>query len=234
MQRDNLSIERYKAEISKVSQLKPEEEKALSDQIKQGVAAAVDRLVTANLRLVMAVAGRYRNRGVSYDDLVSEGNIGLMKAAIKFDADKGRFASFAVPIISQTIEQAIAKQSSLYTVPETGMGHARMRHVRPLSVDAPLGGRGNNVNLLSFLSDSEAVASDDLLEKKAVSAELNGALAVLDEREREVVTRCYGLGTDKQTMAEIGERMGLKRERVRQIRTKALRKISRALRHGKR
>lgn len=234
MQRDNLSLERYKAEIAKVSQLKPEEEKALSDRIKQGEAAAVDRLVTANLRLVMVVAGRYQNRGVDYDDLVSEGNIGLMKAAIKFDADKGRFASFAVPIISQTIEQAMAKHTSLYTVPKADKSHAELRRSRPLSVDAPLGGRGNNVNLLSFLSDSEAVASDDLLGQKALSAEMNEALATLGEREREVVTRCYGLGTDKQTMAEIGEHMGLKRERVRQIRKKALRKVSKVLRHGSR
>lgn len=184
-----------------------------------------DKLVIDNMGLAVSIARQYRSCGMQMDDLVSEANIGLIRAAMKYDSSKGSFAAFAVPVIRRAVEQAIARQAPLYSVPRSELTPAERKRSRALSVDAPLGGRSNNVTLLSRLSDSSAGQPDDILDESVSSEEMRKAMSVLCEREREVISRFYGIGTDKMTFAEIGEALGIKRERARQIRKKALRKM---------
>ena len=222
---DDNRLSKYLDEIGAEQQLTAEEERSLSARSLSGDEQAQQRLVVANLKLVVAVANGYKGRGLSMDDLVSEGNFGLMKAAAKFDAKRGaRFANYAVNLIRQHIERALAAegegvQSTAESAKSKVSGGVKVR-----SVDAPLGVKPN-MSLLSVLADAGApIADQDILESNSLEA-LEKALTVLNEREQHVVKAFFGIGQEPQTMAEIGMDMGLKRERVRQIRNRALRRL---------
>lgn len=230
---DRNSLDRYIEEICREQVLTADEERELAGRIARGDGKAAEKLVTANLRFVISMANKYRGRGVEVEDLVSEGNIALMNAAAKFDASRSRFVSYAVPMVRRAMEQAVESQGALYRVPRGEATAAEKRRSRALSVDAPLGGR-ENINLLSLLVNPNAPEADAMFEDSSHGSLLADALGVLDERERRVVAAVFGIGCERLTMAEAAAEMGLKRERVRQIRDKAVRKLSKQLKaaHG--
>ncbi len=223
------ALNRYLDEIGKEALLTDAEERALSERILKGDQRALSKLVEANLKFVVSVARQYKGKGLDMEDLVSEGNIGLMKAAAKFDATKGvRFVNYAVVHIRQQIEKTIEQQAGLYHVPKDVKDDmtARQQSI-PVSVDAPLGHR-TNVNLLSVLVNSNAPMADERIYSEAIEEAIEFALGSLDKRESKVVNAFFGIGQERETMAEIAEDMDLKRERVRQIRDKAVRKLRKA------
>lgn len=230
---DRSSLDRYIEEICREQVLTADEERELAGRIARGDGKAAEKLVTANLRFVISMANKYRGRGVEVEDLVSEGNIALMNAAAKFDASRSRFVSYAVPMVRRAMEQAVESHGALYRVPRGEATAAEKRRSRALSVDAPLGGR-ENINLLSLLVNPNAPEADAMFEDSPHGSLLADALGVLDERERRVVAAVFGIGCERLTMAEAAAEMGLKRERVRQIRDKAVRKLSKQLKaaHG--
>ena len=195
----------YLDEIGKGALLSDEEERQLSERIRQGDDRALSKLVEANLRFVVTVARQYKGRGVAMEDLVSEGNIGLMKAAARFDASKGvRFVNFAVVHVRQQIEKAIEQQAGLYQVPRDVKDEVVARQQSmPLSVDAPLGHRAN-MSLLSVLVNQDAPLADERVHSEAVEAAIEFALGSLDQRESRVVNAFFGIGQEHETMAEIG------------------------------
>jgi RNA polymerase primary sigma factor len=162
------------------------------------------------------------------EDLVSEGNIGLMKAAAKFDARRGvRFVNFAVVYVRKAIEKAIDLQGGLYQVPKDVKQEVARQQSQPLSVDAPLGHR-TNMSLLSVLVNKDAPLADERVHSEVIEDAVEFALGSLDKRESKVINSYFGIGQEHETMAEIAEDMELKRERVRQIRDKAIRKLRKA------
>lgn len=171
-----------------------------------------DELVTKNMGYVVTLARQYSSELLSTNDLISEGSIGLIKAAEKFDPSRGKpFVTFAAPYIRRSIEDAIRRVTGEIPV---------------LSTDENLPvGSNNNYTLLNVLEDKDAPKTDQALEQNALSDKLVRAINVLNEREQSVIRAFYGVDMERQTMAEIGESLGLKRERVRQIRDKALRKL---------
>lgn len=190
--------------------LTDEEERQLGERIAQGDQHALERLVTANLGFVVSVARQYQDNGLSLDDLVSEGNLALMLAAGKWKPEKGiRFVQYAVWDIRKAIERAIKQQGNII-------------HDAPASV----GFTNSRVDMAVAKSNRNADESVSFL---SADTELTGSLGCLNERERKVIILYYGLGTDALTMMEIAEEMGLKRERVRQIRKKAERKLRKPL-----
>jgi RNA polymerase primary sigma factor len=190
--------------------LTDEEERQLGERIAQGDQHALERLVTANLGFVVSVARQYQDNGLSLDDLVSEGNLALMLAAGKWKPEKGiRFVQYAVWDIRKAIERAIEQQGNII-------------HDAPASV----GFTNSRVDMAVAKSNRNADESVSFL---SADTELTGSLGCLNERERKVIILYYGLGTDALTMMEIADEMGLKRERVRQIRKKAERKLRRPL-----
>lgn len=190
--------------------LTDEEERQLGERIAQGDQHALERLVTANLGFVVSVARQYQDNGLSLDDLVSEGNLALMLAAGKWKPEKGiRFVQYAVWDIRKAIERAIEQQGNII-------------HDAPASV----GFTNSRVDMAVAKSNRNADESVSFL---SADTELTGSLGCLNERERKVIILYYGLGTDALTMMEIAEEMGLKRERVRQIRNKAERKLRKPL-----
>lgn len=222
-------LNKYLDEIGRESLLSAEEERQLSEKISKGDKRALNKLVEANLRFVVSIASQYKGKGLQMEDLVSEGNLGLMKAAGKFDASKGtRFVHYAVVHIRQQIEKAIELQSGLYKVPKDvkDMAAARQQSF-PLSVDAPMGHR-TNMSLLSVLVNQDAPLADERVHSEAIEEAIEYALGLLDERESKVVNAFFGINQEHETMAEIAEDMDLKRERIRQIRDKAVRKIRKA------
>lgn len=226
---EDSALNRYLDEIGKEALLSDQVEKELSAQILNGDAKALSKLVEANLRFVVAVARQYKGRGVAMEDLVSEGNIGLMKAASKYDARKGvRFVNYAVVYVREAIEKYIDQQAGLYQVPKDVKDEVVARQQSmPLSVDAPLGHR-TNVSLLSVLVNQDAPMADERVHSDAVEEAVEFALGVLDPRETKVVNAFFGIGQERETMAEIAEDLDVKRERVRQIRDKAVRKLRKA------
>lgn len=226
---EDSALNRYLDEIGKGQLLSDEEERALSARILQGDQRALSKLVEANLRFVVTIARQYKGQGLSMEDLVSEGNLGLMKAAGRFDATKGvRFVNYAVVHVRQAIEKAIEQQTGLYKVPKDVKDEITARQQSmPLSVDAPLGHRAN-LSLLSVLVNREAPLADERIHSEAIEDAVEFALGSLDARESRVVNAFYGIGQEHETMAEIAEDMDLKRERVRQIRDKAIRKLRKA------
>jgi RNA polymerase primary sigma factor len=211
---EDSAFNKYLDEIGRESLLTTDEERQLSERIQQGDQRALNKLIGANLRFVVSVARQYKGQGVEMEDLVSEGNMGLMKAAAKFDASKGvRFVNYAVVQIRQQIEKAIEQQT-------------RQQNM-PLSVDAPLGHR-TNMSLLSVLVNSNAPMADERIHSEAIEEAVEFALGSLDKREAQVVNAFFGINQEHETMAEIAEDMDLKRERVRQIRDKAVRKLRKA------
>ena len=215
---DIKSLNAYMSEISEGELLTDEQEKILAEQIQKGNKEALDELTSANLRYVVKVAKQYTGRGVALEDLISEGNIGMMKAAEKFDAARGkRFVNFAAPFIRKSIEEAIDKQEG---------------SSQPISVDEPIPlGSQNNFSLLNVLEDKDAPRADQHTEQEALILELKKVIDVLDEREQTVIKHFFGIECDHLTMAEIATTMGIKRERVRQIRDKAVRKLRKANSH---
>ena len=226
---EDSALNRYLDEIGKGQLLSDEEERALSARILQGDQRALSKLVETNLRFVVTIARQYKGQGLSMEDLVSEGNLGLMKAAGRFDATKGvRFVNYAVVHVRQAIEKAIEQQTGLYKVPKDVKDEITARQQSmPLSVDAPLGHRAN-LSLLSVLVNRDAPLADERIHSEAIEDAVEFALGSLDARESRVVNAFYGIGQEHETMAEIAEDMELKRERVRQIRDKAIRKLRKA------
>lgn len=222
---EDSSLNRYLDEIGRENLLSSDEEARLSQRIKAGDKRALSKLVEANLRFVVKIASQYRGKGVDLEDLISEGNLGLMKAAAKYDASKGiRFVNFAVVYIRQKMEQAIDK-TALYQVPKNiPSNHADRQNSHALSYDAPLGHR-TNMSLLSVLVNPNAPIADERVYSEAMKQAIERALEGLDARESRVVNAFFAIDREHETMAEIAEDMGLKRERVRQIRDKAVRKL---------
>lgn len=213
------SLNKYLDEIGREQLLTADEERVLSERIKAGDSRAVGKLVEANLRFVVKVAAQYRGKGLELDDLISEGNIGLMKAAAKFDASRGtRFVNYAVVQVRQEIERALDCQNG------------RQSGRQPMSVDAPMKGR-SNMSLLSVLVNADSPMADRRVYSEAIENAIEFALLSLSERERRVVDAFYGIGREHETLAEIAEDMELKRERVRQIRDRALRRIRKNYKH---
>ena len=205
MRENKLDI--YLDEIGRTPLLTEEQERQLAERIRKGDERALNKLVEANLRLVVATARPYQGKGMSIDDLISEGNIGLMKAAAKFNPEGRaiRFAGYSIPFIRRQIEKSLAPAPSS-------------------SLDAPLGIKPN-MSLLSVLADNSLLPTDSRLYSGAQLEAIEHALNSLNEREYRVITAYFGINQEHATMAEIAADMGLKRERVRQIRNRAIRRI---------
>lgn len=190
-----------------------------------------DKLVTDNIGYVVTMAKQYAGRGVAMDDLISEGNMAMVDASRKFDPSLGkRFVSYAAPFIRHAMEKAIEEQAGLYRIPRNEATRETKKRKMPVSIDEPIPvGSANAFNLLSVLVNKNVRRVDVDLENEETRDTLKKALESLDDRERQVVDRYFGLSDQPLTMAEIGNEMGLKRERVRQIRDKAIRKMKKAL-----
>lgn len=226
MDNDKNSLSSYLNEIGAKRQLTDAQEARLAARIKDGDEKAVSELMAHNLTYVVSVAAQYKRRGLDMEDLVSEGNIGMLKAARKFDGSQGkRFVAFAAPYIRSAMEKAIEQQTGLYRVPrDVADAGLEKKRSRPLSIDAPVGG-SPELSLGRVIPDADAPDPEKTLQKDIVERELAGVVRQLEPREQHVVQRFYGIGADALTMAEIAREMGLKRERVRQIRDRAVRRI---------
>jgi len=260
--RENESLEKYLQEIGREEMISPEEEVELAQRIKKGDREALERLTKANLRFVVSVAKQYQNQGLSLPDLINEGNVGLIKAAEKFDETRGfKFISYAVWWIRQSILQAIADQSRIVRVPVNQVGainkinrlsnrfeqeHERKPSVeelseeidlpeekideainsngRHVSMDAPFA-EGDDSSLLDVMINDDSPSADRLLVLESLRDEIQIALLSLPERERNIIKAFYGIDQPEMTLDEIGERYGLTRERVRQLREKAIRHL---------
>jgi len=267
--RESQSLDKYLTEIGKVSLITTEQEVELARRIREGDTLALEKLAMANLRFVVSVAKQYQNNGMSLGDLINEGNVGLIKAASRFDETRGfKFISYAVWWIRQSIMQALAEQSRIVRLPlnrvssvakinrtfaqleqqfqreptaeelatvmdvsvEEIAGNMRIssRHV---SVDAPLV-QGEDSSLMDVLSDKNASRPDDNLMADSLRREISLALATLSQRESDVMALYFGLeGHQALTLEEIGEKFDLTRERVRQIKEKATRRLRSSMRN---
>jgi RNA polymerase primary sigma factor len=226
MNKEQNSLDRYLNEIGHQNLLTNEEELQLADRIQQGDSKAVERLTSANLTFVVTLAHQYIKRGLALEDLVSEGNIGMFQAATKFNRSVGkRFVVFAAPYIRDAMEQAIEQQAGLYRVPRN-VANTKLekKRSRALSIDEPLCG-SYELSLGHVIPDRNASVPGVALEKETLLKELRSLIGDLNPREQQVIRSLYGIGTEPKTMLETGMDMGLKRERVRQIRNKAIRKI---------
>ena len=260
--REDSTLDKYLQEITQERLLTAEEEIALARKIKEGDKDALQKLTRANLRFVVSVAKQYQHQGLSLQDLINEGNIGLIKAAEKFDDTRGfKFISYAVWWIRQSIMQALADQSRLVRLPlnqvgsvnkinkisnkfeqeferkpsiaeiaeEINLSQERVSDAikgnnRHVSMDAPLTD-GNDNGLADLLQGNEGPDIDTHLLLESLREELKLALNILDERERFVIEAFYGINQPEMTLQEIGAKKGLTRERARQIREKAIRKL---------
>ena len=260
--RESASLDKYLQEIGREELVSPEEEVELSQRIRKGDQEALEKLTRANLRFVVSVAKQYQNQGLSLPDLINEGNLGLIKAAEKFDETRGfKFISYAVWWIRQSILQALAEQSRIVRLPLNQVGSLNKinkalgkfeqenerqpsadelsemidipkdkindtlrvsgRHV---SVDAPFV-EGEDNSLLDVLPNDDSPSADRGLTNESLSTEIERALQILTGREREIIKSFFGIGCQEMTLEEIGERLDLTRERVRQIKEKAIRKL---------
>ena len=213
------SMKLYLDEIGGESLLTSLEEMKLAEKIQNGDEAALERLTKANLKFVVFIAKQYQHQGVDMEDLVSEGNIGLLYAAKKYTPSKEkRFAPFAAPFIRKQIEQLLLLQ---------GAAPLNSESRKVVSVEAPIpAGSRNSFNLLHVLKDTNALMADEHINDESFKAELERLMRrVLDQRQQQVISLFFGIGCEKHTLMEIGDFMNLKRERVRQIRDKALQKI---------
>ncbi len=263
--RESESLEKYLQEIGKVDLISSEEEVRLAVLIKQGDQKALDKLTKANLRFVVSVAKQYQNQGLTLPDLINEGNLGLIKAAQRFDETRGfKFISYGVWWIRQSIMQALAEQSRIVRLPLNKVGltnrisrayshleqeyertptmeeiaqyldvdieevHSAMsvasRHV---SMDSPLGGADDESTLMDVMENSNADAADkQLMFRDSLRQEVQRSLSVLTPRQKEVICYFYGIGvSEAMSLEDLGERYHLTRERVRQIKDKALTKL---------
>jgi RNA polymerase primary sigma factor len=271
--RENASLDQYFLEIGKYDLLTPEEEIELAIKIKNGDMAAQDKLVKANLRFVVSVAKMYQHQGLSLGDLINEGNIGLVKAAQRFDETRGfKFISYAVWWIRQGIMSAIADQSRVVRLPlnrvgdltKLGKAYRELEQEyerkptteelgkflditseeaayilqiagRQLSVDAPVNNSDDNKStLMDIIPNEGQVMPDDALMKDSLKNEISEILSILDKREAEIIRLSFGIGSNqKATLEEIGDRFNLTRERIRQIKEKALRKLRNSKKNGR-
>lgn len=266
--RESQSLDKYLQEIGRVELLDPEEEIDLARRIKKGDQKALEKLTKANLRFVVSVAKQYQNQGLSLGDLINEGNLGLIKAAKRFDETRGfKFISYAVWWIRQSILQALAEQSRIVRLPlnrvgalnKIGKAFSTLEQEferepsaselaeeldmslfevadtlkisgRHLSMDAPFV-QGEDNRLLDVIQDERTPMPDHSLIKESLSKEVERALSTLTEREAEVIRLYFGLGREHSlTLEEIGEKFQLTRERVRQIKEKAIRRLRHASR----
>lgn len=255
---------KYLEEIGDHSPLSSEEEIQLAEQIQQGNQEARDKLVQANLRFVVSVAKEYQNQGMPLSDLINEGNLGLIKAAERFDGTKGfKFISYAVWWIRQSILQALAEQSRIVRMPLNRVGAlykiskasalleqemertpntediARSLDMSPQevartissgrkhrSLDAPIGNDDDSSSLFDLIGDKSQPSPEEDVIDGSLREEIENALSTLEKREAEIIRLYYGIGReDSLTLDEIGERYGLTRERIRQIKEKALRRL---------
>ena len=224
------AINAYIKDIAQVSILSDEEERTLATKIHQGDSDALNQLISANLKFVVSLAKQYTGQGLGLDDLISEGNLGLMRAATHFRPEYNkRFVVFAAPTVRQYIEKAIGQQTCLYAVPKNEASAAEVRRSKAVSVDAPIpAGSQNNYNLLHIIENDDAEVADKKVEYADMTARLEKVIGILSDREQQVISLLYDIGQERHTMAEAALLMGLKRERVRQVRDQALRKLNKA------
>ena len=237
--RESASLDKYLQEIGREELVTPDEEVELAQRIRKGDQEALEKLTRANLRFVVSVAKQYQNQGLSLPDLINEGNLGLIKAAEKFDETRGfKFISYAVWWIRQSILQALAEQSRIVRLPLNQVGSlnkinkALTRKIsdtlrvgsRHVSVDAPFV-EGEDNSLLDVLPNDDSPSADRGLVNESLNTEIERALSTLTDREREIIKSFFGIGCQEMTLEEIGERFGLTRERVRQIKEKAIRRL---------
>ena len=260
--RESASLDKYLQEIGREDLITVEEEVELAQRIKKGDRRAVEKLTRGNIRFVVSVAKQYQNQGLSLPDLINEGNLGLIKAAEKFDETRGfKFISYAVWWIRQSILQALAEQSRIVRLPLNQVGSlnkinkalsqfeqenerrpsteevaglldmpvdkisdAMKISGRHISVDAPFV-EGEDNSLLDVLVNDDSPIADKTLINESLSREIDRALSTLTERESEIIKMFFGIGYQEMTLEEIGENFGLTRERVRQIKEKAIRRL---------
>ena len=258
--RESASLDKYLQEIGKEDLITVEEEVELAQRIRKGDQKALEKLT--NLRFVVSVAKQYQNQGLSLPDLINEGNLGLIKAAEKFDETRGfKFISYAVWWIRQSILQALAEQSRIVRLPLNQVGSLNKINKafsrfeqenerrpspeeladsldlpaekvadtlrvsgRHISVDAPFV-EGEDNSLLDVLVNDDSPIADRTLINESLSTEVERALSTLTERERDIIKLFFGINTQEMTLEEIGEKFGLTRERVRQIKEKAIRRL---------
>jgi RNA polymerase primary sigma factor len=262
--RESASLEKYLQDIGKEGMVSPQEEVELAQRIRQGDQAALDKLTRANLRFVVSVAKQYQNQGMSLPDLINEGNLGLIKAAQRFDETKGfKFISYAVWWIRQSILQAIAEQSRMVRLPLNQIGAvnkvkkalSKLEQVyqrepspeeisevvelsrdqiadalkvnnRPISMDAPLDNNEDSNSLLDIMENIDTPSADSQLLSESLSEDINRSLSTLSKREGEIIKMFFGIGTKyNMSLDEIGMQLSLTRERVRQIKETALRRL---------
>ncbi len=224
--------EKYIGDIIGENLLSDEEEVQLSNRIKIGDAKALEKLTKANLTFVVSIAHQYKEQGLDEDDLISEGNIGMMYAAQKFDGSKGiRFVKFAAPYIRKAIEKSIKEQTTLYKVPKKENKLFEKKRAKPVSLDQPIPiGSNNKLTLQNLIPNNNNKDTDDSVNSNILNTILMQSINCLNEREKAVITQLYGINGTSLTMAEVATSLGLKRERVRQIRNTALRKLYRKMR----
>ncbi len=267
--RETASLDMYLQDIGRVELITADEEVELAKKIKIGDQRALDKMVKANLRFVVSVSKQYQNQGLSLPDLINEGNLGLIKAAQRFDETRGfKFISYAVWWIRQSILQALAEQSRIVRLPLNKIGAINKinktfskleqdlerepsfdelssvlemlpkdiqdtlkNNTRHLSMDAPLGGEDEGGTLYDLFVNTNAISPESDLINESLNKEIERALSTLTDREADVVKLFFGLnGTHPHSLEEIGEKFDLTRERVRQIKEKAVRR----LKHGSR
>ena len=260
--RESHALDRYLTEIGREDLLSLDDEIELSQRIRKGDREALDRLVRANLRFVVSVAKQYQNQGLPLPDLITEGNIGLIKAAEKFDETRGfKFISYAVWWIRQTILQALAEQSRIVRLPLNQVSAvSRMKKViqqfeqenerkpsaqelseltdvaedkiydalrsdgRHVNVDAPFQ-EGEDNSLLDVMTNPDMPSTDNRMMDESLTLEIDRVLSSLKDREEAVIRMSFGIGEREMTLDEIGDKLGLTRERVRQIKEKAIKQL---------
>ena len=263
--RSSAALDKYLVEIGREELISTDEEVELAQRIHKGDQEALDRLTRANLRFVVSVAKQYQNQGLALNDLIDEGNLGLIKAAQKFDETRGfKFISYAVWWIRQSILQAISEQSRIVRMPLNQVGFqsklskaivsfeqeferrpsaqeladildtdltkvqdALGTNGKKVSVDAPFQDDDSNC-LIDVMQDESAPGTDNSMERESLSSDLEAALAVLNERERTVLKMLFGIGRNEMTAEEVANNMSLTRERVRQSKERALRRLREA------
>ncbi len=262
--RESKSLDQYLQEIGKVDLITPEQEIELAKRIKKGDRHALEALTKANLRFVVSVAKQFQNQGLSLGDLINEGNLGLIKAAERFDETRGfKFISYAVWWIRQSIMQAIAEQSRMVRLPLNRVGalnklgkayreleqeyerkptaeelaglvdmkpeevaETMQLYGRHVSMDAPFSGDDDKNSLIDVIPNDEQPSPDTTLMRESLKNEVENVLSTLSEKEAEVIKLYFGINSERSaTLEEIGERFNLTRERVRQIKEKAIRNL---------